>query len=181
VSGGLSVTKQIHFATRGRGRREIRSEPAPVPERVPQGTVSRVSRLMALAIRFDELLREGAVEDQADLARLGHISRARVTQIMNLLLLAPDIQEAILDLPLTLRGRDPITETMLRPIAAEVDWGDQRRRWADLLHLGQSAGPEPRPRGAVNIRPTDSRRPSGRTLAGTNQHGGSRKDAARGR
>jgi hypothetical protein len=129
VSGGLSVTRQIHFATRSRGRREIRAEPAPVPEHVPEGTVPRVSRLMALAIRFDELLREGAVEDQADLARLGHISRARVTQIMNLLLLAPDIQEAILDLPLTVRGRDLITETMLRPIAAEVDWEEQRKTW----------------------------------------------------
>ncbi|MFG0243662.1 MAG: hypothetical protein ACF8R9_12820 [Phycisphaerales bacterium JB054] len=132
MSGGLSVTKQIHFATRSRGRREICDEPAPVPERVPEGTVPRVSRLMSLAIRFDELLREGAVEGQADLARLGHISRARVTQIMNLLLLAPDIQAAILNLPLTVRGRDPITETMLRPIAAEVDWAVQRRMWSPL-------------------------------------------------
>lgn len=134
--GGLSVTKQIHFATRTRGRREIRSGPAPVPERMPAGTVPRVSRLMALAISFEELLREGAVDDQADLARLGHISRARVTQIMNLLLLAPDIQEAILDLPLTVRGRDPITETTLRPIAAEVDWERQRRMWDQIVESG---------------------------------------------
>lgn len=136
MSEGLSVTKQIHFATRSRGRREIRAQPAPVPERVPEGTVPRVSRLMALAIRFDELLREGAVEDQADLARLGHISRARVTQIMNLLLLAPDIQEEILDLPLTVRGRDPVTETTLRPIAAEVDWERQRRIWDQIVESG---------------------------------------------
>lgn len=140
MSGGLSVTKQIHFATRSRGRREIRAEPAPVPGCVPEGTVPRVSRLMALAIRFDQLLREGAVEDQADLARLGHISRARVTQIMNLLLLAPDIQEAILHLPVTVRGRDPITETTLRPIVATPDWRRQRAMWRLIQQKQQATG-----------------------------------------
>jgi hypothetical protein len=55
--------------------------------------------------------------DQADLARLGNVSRARVTQIMNLLQLAPDIQEAILFLPRTVKGRDPIREKHVRPIA----------------------------------------------------------------
>jgi len=84
---------------------------------------------MALAIRFDGYLREGVVADQADLARLGHVSRARVTQIMNLLHLAPDIQEAVLCLPRVAEGRDPITERDLRPIAAEVDWELQRALW----------------------------------------------------
>jgi len=89
---------------------------------------------MALAIRFDGLLREGAVTDQAEFARLGHVSRARVTQIMNLLHLAPDIQEAILFLPPVVEGRDPISERDLRPIAAEVDWGRQRGKWESLIH-----------------------------------------------
>ena len=48
---------------------------------------------MALAIRFDKLIRDGAVKDQTELARLGHVSRVRMTQIMNLNHLAPDIQE----------------------------------------------------------------------------------------
>ena len=61
---------------------------------------------MALAIRFDGLLHDGAVKDQAELALLDHVSRARVTQIMNLLMLAPDIQESILFLPRTMRGRE---------------------------------------------------------------------------
>ncbi len=46
-----------------------------------------------------ELIREGVVTDYAELARLGHVTRARVTQIMNLLHLAPDIQETLLFLP----------------------------------------------------------------------------------
>jgi len=78
--------------------------------------VPRESRLMALAIRLDQLICDGVVTDQAELARLGHVSRAWLTQIMNLLWFAPDIQEEILFLPPT--GRDTITEQQIRPIAA---------------------------------------------------------------
>jgi hypothetical protein len=88
---------------------------------------------MALSIRFEDLIRTGQVADYADLARLGHVSRARITQIMNLLLLAPDIQEQVLFLPRVLHGRDPIHLREIQPIALEWDWGKQRRRWASLL------------------------------------------------
>ncbi len=84
---------------------------------------------MALAIRFDGLIRDGTVADYAEIARLGHVTRARLTQIMNLLHLAPDIQEALLLLPPVEKGRDPITERELRPIAAVPDWKKQRRMW----------------------------------------------------
>jgi hypothetical protein len=87
---------------------------------------------MALAIRLDGLLREGVISDYADIARLGHVTRARVTQIMNLLHLAPDIQEALLFLPEVTEGRDPVGERMLRPIAAAPDWRKQRRLWQQL-------------------------------------------------
>lgn len=82
----------------------VREGPAPAPGPRNRGTAPRVSRLMALALRMDELLAEGMVADQAELARLAHVTRPRVTQIMNLLHLAPDIQEAVLHLPLTVRG-----------------------------------------------------------------------------
>jgi hypothetical protein len=91
-----------------------------------------VSKLMALATRFDGLLRGGVVTDQAELARLGHVSRARMTQIMNLLHLAPDIPEELLFLPLIERGRDSLLERHLRPIAAVADWRKQRRLWREL-------------------------------------------------
>jgi hypothetical protein len=84
---------------------------------------------MALAIRFEQLLRQRVVADYAALARLGHVSRARVTQIMNLLCLAPDLQEALLLLPCSQRGRDPIILRDLQPIAAVLDWREQRRLW----------------------------------------------------
>jgi len=51
---------------------------------------------------------------------------------MNLLHLAPDIQEEILDLPRILRGCDPVTERHVRHIAAEIDWRTQRALWARL-------------------------------------------------
>ncbi len=64
---------------------------AQAPPRIP-----RITRLMALAIKFQDMIDRGEVKDYADLARLGFVTRARVTQIMNLCLLAPDIQEQLL-------------------------------------------------------------------------------------
>ena len=51
---------------------------------------------MALAIHFDRLIREGKVKDYAEIARLGKVTRARVTQVMNLLGFSPDLQERLL-------------------------------------------------------------------------------------
>jgi hypothetical protein len=127
----LTLTKKIHFSMANKGKRQIKPGPAPVTD-TPDGRVPRVSRLMALAIKFDRLIAEGAIRDQAQLADLGHVTRARVTQIMNLLYLAPDIQEAILHLPRVTSGKDPITERHLRPIAAEPDWRRQRRLWKGI-------------------------------------------------
>jgi hypothetical protein len=138
-------TLECAFAFRPRRRRQHRNgpvsppPPGPAAERVP-----RIARLMALAWRFEELIRAGTIRDYAELARLGHVSRARITQIMNLRLLAPDIQEQILFLPPTPRGRDPIHLRLLQPIACLLDWQVQRRRWADLLQrLGQDCRTEP--------------------------------------
>jgi len=96
---------------------------------------------MALAIRFDGLIRSGAITDQADLARLGHVSRARVTQIMNLLHLASAIQEEVLFLPRVIAGRDAITERHLRAIAAEVDWASQVELWNQIKQAAQKNEP----------------------------------------
>jgi len=129
---GLPIERNVHFTRGQRTRKVIQEGPPPEPDATPEGTVPRISRLMALAIRFDRLIKAGEITDQADLARLGNVTRARVTQIMNLLQLAPDIQEDILFLPRTFRGRDPIREIMVRPIAAEPDWRKQRRLWKCL-------------------------------------------------
>jgi hypothetical protein len=88
----------------------------------PSDQPARIACLVALARRFDGMVRSGVVRDYAELARLGHVTRARVTQIMNLLNLAPDIQEYLLWLP----AGSGVRERDLRPIAAEVRWVRQR-------------------------------------------------------
>lgn len=125
----IIIERKVHFTRGGRRRKAGRDGEA----KSSAGRVPRVSRLMALAIHLDQLVRNGTVKDQAELARLGHVSRARLTQIMNLLHLAPNIQEALLFLPATDRGRDVVTERELRPIAALSDWFQQRHRWRQLI------------------------------------------------
>jgi hypothetical protein len=91
-----------------------------------------MARRMALAIRCDQLIRSGAVADGATLAGIAHVTRARMTQIMNLTLLAPDIQESLLNLPPVVGGKPVIGEKVLRPVCAEVGWDRQRRRMRRL-------------------------------------------------
>ena len=126
---GLRVEAKMHFKRKRKGRKTITQGDAPA---TPPGRMPRVTKLMALAIRFEQLIRDGVVADQAELARLGHVTRARMTQIMNLLHLAPDIQEAILFLPRVEFGRDPITERELRSLVASPDWRKQRKLWESV-------------------------------------------------
>lgn len=125
-----SVTRSFVVNRSGHGRRNVTpgtAAPSPPPGRLP-----RVTKLMALAIHFDELLRTGAVESQSELARLGQVSRPRLTQIMNLLHLAPEIQEQILFHPLITTGRDPVTERDLRRISGKARWQSQQSEWTKL-------------------------------------------------
>jgi hypothetical protein len=84
---------------------------------------------MALAIHFDRLLRSGEVSDVKELARLCHVTQPRISQILALNMLAPDIQEDLLFLPEFTAGRPVVLERILRPIAAEADWVRQREMW----------------------------------------------------
>ena len=108
---------------------EAHGRGVPTPE---PGNVPRVARLMALAIHFDGLLGHGEALGYAALARLGQVTRARMSQIMGLNHLAPGIQEEILFLPRTVQGRDPISEHDLRPIVSLLDWEQQRAAWRRL-------------------------------------------------
>ena len=123
-----TITKQIHFAIKA--RRKV-AMPGAAPAAIT-GRIPRVSKLMALAIRYDQLLRDGRVADQSELARLAHVTQPRMTQILNLLHLAPEIQEELLHMPPVDAGDDPATEWDLRPITRLRDWRSQRRAWAGL-------------------------------------------------
>jgi hypothetical protein len=99
---------------------------------IPTGRVPRISRLLALAHHCFRLVQSGAIINQSELAHFGQISTTRITPIIWLDNLAPDIQEEILFLPRTTHGRDAIKEAELRPIAKTLDWNKQRQMWRDL-------------------------------------------------
>ena len=99
----------------------------------------RITRLMALAIKLEDLLREAAI-DGMELARRGRVSRPRISQILNLLHLAPDIQERLLWLPPLGPGREVLSETTLRRLSAEPDWERQRQRFEQLLSRRPALG-----------------------------------------
>ena len=133
ASDGTGLSRlEISFSFKPKNRRKSDNHPHEVDRTIEPGNLPRISKLMALAIRFDGLVRRGEVRDYADLARLGYVTRARITQIMNLLNLAPDIQEEILFLPRTVKGRDRLREKEVRPIAAVPHWSRQRKMWAKL-------------------------------------------------
>ena len=128
----VTIEFPVHFTRGTAGRKEVNVGVEPTAPAVEAGHVPRIARLMALAIRFEELVRMGEVESHADLARLGQVTRARISQIMDLLCLAPDIQEELLFLPRIERERDAVSEHELRTVCAVSNWREQRRRWGSL-------------------------------------------------
>lgn len=129
MSDGLTVDFDIHFEKGYKSEKQIKVGEKSKASNSNKGRIPRISKLMALAIHLDKLLRNGELKSYADIAQLGLVSRARLTHIMNLLNLAPDIQEEILFLPVTKKGRDKIVERNIRHIANEVDWDKQREMW----------------------------------------------------
>jgi hypothetical protein len=139
-----TIDYSVHVRFRQR-QRELRRGASPPP--LPAGRIPRLTRLMALAIRLEQLLDNGVIPSQAVLARLGHVTPARLTQIISLRQLAPDIQEEILFLPPIEQGREPLTERRVRPLLGTLSWPDQRLAWARLtsaaLRNKATEGPKP--------------------------------------
>jgi len=134
----LTVQCVVHVERAARGRKQLQRGPEPAERQLPPGRVPRVARFMALAMRLDGLLRAGTLSNYAEVAALGRVTPARISQIMSLVNLAPDLQEAILFLPRTQRGRDPVILRDLQPIAAILDWRKQRVLWQQLTrHIPQ--------------------------------------------
>ena len=133
----ITIKRQIHFR-HGQFKQKVLRE-GPAPKAAPKSSIPRISRLMALSVHMQELIDSGEVTDYAELARLTYVTRARITQIMNLSLLAPDIQEELLHLPPSAGGRDPVRERMIRPVAVVPDWRKQRKMWEEVKSSGESS------------------------------------------
>lgn len=120
----------VHIERTRAGKQHLR--PGPQSEEQPIGRLPRAARLLALAHHYTALIAQGKAADYADLARQLGLTRARITQIMHLLHLAPDLQEAVLTLPPVFTGRDPVGEKVIRRIAREPLWSRQREMWQQV-------------------------------------------------
>jgi hypothetical protein len=131
-----SAAREVSVVMRGGARFAFAvaapTRPGVSRRRTERGRVPRISRLMALALKLEGLVKEGRFGNWAELARDGQVSRARLSQILSLLNLATPIQERLLFLPKVCSGPDRITERHLRPIARVVDWQEQQRLFAAL-------------------------------------------------
>lgn len=119
---------------RVRRERSYDLAPGPLPEPAERPTTtgpwngkrpSNVAALLALAHHVQRLIDAGRIADRAEVARRLHWTRARVSQVMDLLLLAPDIQEEVL----FLEGGTRVTERALRAVVRLEEWGEQRRHF----------------------------------------------------
>ena len=139
----LAVERTFHIARGRRHRKGLCVGEAPPEEahRIP-----RIARLVVLAIRFDHLIASGQVVNQAELALLGRVSRARLTQILNFVLLAPEIQEELLFLSCGSFERSPLHRRQLQPIAAMLDWQRAARKIESVQSRSQSLWPSVRNR-----------------------------------
>lgn len=135
---GLEVKVRLQPTVREINRHAKNTAPAAAPPQ-QSGRFPRVAQVLALALQFQDMIGRGEVRGYADLARLGCVSRERISQIMILTWLAPDIQQEILLLPPTPGGRFPICEDMLHPIARMPLWEEQRSLWCNLKQGKQLA------------------------------------------
>jgi hypothetical protein len=126
INHGTEIEFSLHQGPRRRPGSEMN------PGRLP-----RVTEVLALALSFQNMIATGSAQNYTDLANRTGVTTARLSQVMNLIWLAPAIQEEILWLPGS-STRHPLTERAVRPIAARWSWPEQLKLWASLkkeLHL----------------------------------------------
>ena len=121
----MNANEEVKFLF---ARRKLR-DCDPEQIRDPDSFIPRIARLMALAIRLEGLVRDESFQNYAELAQLGRVTRARMSQITKLLQLAPDLQEQLLFLP----PRKGLNERNLRAIVQQLDWKEQRRMFQKFM------------------------------------------------
>ena len=139
----ITVKRKLSVQIVARGRKTIRphdpnSDNASKPK--PPARIPRIARLMALAIHYQEMLRTGETTDMIELSRSAKVSQPRMSQIMALNLLAPDIQTELLILPPQSKGKPFLHEKRIRPITAMLEWTEQRVAWHQRLAAKNAIG-----------------------------------------
>ena len=125
-AGTQVYTGYVFRRRQGRAVAFTAQPPEPPPE--PVVRPARVARMLALAHNLEAAIERGAYVDRADVARQLGVTRARVTQLLDLTLLAPDIQEQLLDMQ-AVDGVEPLSERALREVVRATSWGEQRDVW----------------------------------------------------
>lgn len=116
-----------------RRSRSVELTPTPPPDKPePVRRPAKVARQLALAHHLQAAIERGLVADQAALARKLGLTRARVTQLFDLLMLAADLQELVLALE-AVDGAEPMAERTLRTVAHAGTWAEQRAAWATIV------------------------------------------------
>lgn len=125
----ITVHQKLSIKKANKGRKHL--EPTPVDEPAkPMTSVPRISRLMALAIKYQGMLDRGEVSGITELARLCHVTQPRMSQILSLNLLSPSIQEKLLFIPPLESGKPTIHEKKLRAVCAVTDWHVQQSKFS---------------------------------------------------
>lgn len=104
-----------------------RAIPKPTGPKTP-----RVTELLRKAIEWQRQLDAGEVQNKTEIARQEGISRARVTQIMSLLRLAPEFRKQILTMS-DIIWKSAVTERRLRPIVSGTEQARHEGPIASLM------------------------------------------------
>jgi hypothetical protein len=122
TSGTTVVTGKLYVVRKGHAKKFIGTPPVAAEQvRGP----ARVAIMLALAHKIQQAIDRGVVPDRAEVARRLALTRARLTQLLDLTLLAPDIQEEILFTE-SVDGSEPFTERRLRQLTRDSAWPAQR-------------------------------------------------------
>lgn len=132
-----TITVSLHRIQRGHGT-AFTSQPPRAPIRRP----ARIAVMLALAHSIQAAMADGRVLNQADAARLLDYTPARMTQLLDLLLLAPDLQEQILGLE-AVDGKQPLVERHLREVVRLTSWVEQRVAFDARANLASSSTSSP--------------------------------------
>ena len=108
TAGTTVFATTLYRVRRGTGNQLTETSPRE-PIRYP----ARIAITLALAHKLQQAIDDGWVKDRAEVARMLGVTRARITQIMNLLLLPVAEQERVLFLE-AVDGREPTSQASRR-------------------------------------------------------------------
>jgi hypothetical protein len=133
---------EVSFFRSGGGQAKTRFVAVRAAEPPPTRPL-RAAEMLAVAYQMERMIETGVVRDRAEMARITCFDDSRISQIMNLMWLAPDIQEAVLLAEVT-DGHDWVTAKKLLPIARCTSWAEQRRRFTEYAPTATAARKAPR-------------------------------------